>query len=137
MIGGKTVKRFSVSLPPALLEEFDKTWRGMRYENRSKAVHDALQKFITDVQLANQEGFVTGVILVLHYLDRPGVLKEVSRVKRKHRKGVSSIQQNYIEDNKVLQIISVITTVGELERFTQELMAIRGVKEVKTSIIAI
>jgi CopG family nickel-responsive transcriptional regulator len=137
MAGSKTVKRFSVSIPPALLDEFDQTWRGMQYENRSKAVHDALQNFITDVQLAKREAFVIGVVLVLHYLDRPGTLEDVSRVKQKFKNSISSTQQKYIEENKALQIISVTTSVGKLERFTQELMAIRGVKEVKTSTIVI
>jgi CopG family nickel-responsive transcriptional regulator len=137
MAGSKTVKRFSVSIPPALLDEFDQTWRGMQYENRSKAVHDALQKFITDVQLAKREAFVIGVVLVLHYLDRPGALEEVSRAKQKFKNNISSTQQKYIEENKVLQIISVTTSVEKLRRFTQELMAIRGVKEVKTSTVVI
>lgn len=136
MIQRKTVKRFSVSLPPALLDKFDKTWRGMQYENRSKAVHDALQNFITDIQLLKREGSVLGVVLVLHYVDKPGVLEEIFMVTHNNKRFVSSLYQKYIEENKVLQIFSVEGSVEELENLTQELMAIKGVKEVKTSIIA-
>ena len=130
------MKRFSVSLPPALLERFDHTWKGMKYENRSKAVHDALQRFITDVQLVSREGPVVGVVAVLQYLDKPGVLNEVFARAHNYKKIISSIHQNYIEENKLLQIISMEGKVEELERFTQELMAVKGVKEVKMSIIA-
>ena len=130
------MKRFSVSLPPPLLERFDRTWKGMKYENRSKAVHDALQRFITEVQVVSREGPVIGVVAVLQYLDKPGVLNEVSLVTHKHKKIISSINQNYIEENKLLQVISMEGKVIELERYTQELMAVKGVKEVKTSIIA-
>ncbi|MDH5783370.1 MAG: ribbon-helix-helix domain-containing protein [Candidatus Bathyarchaeota archaeon] len=41
MTGKQSVVRFSVSLPPFLVREFDEVWKSMGYESRSKAVHDA------------------------------------------------------------------------------------------------
>ena len=131
------VKRFSTSLPPTLVEEFDETWRSMRYENRSKAVHDAIRGFITDVQWMKREsGVVAGAVLILHYLDKPGLIEEITMVQRMFRKIVTSIQQLYIEENKMLEIIAVRGEVEEIKRLTQELMAKRGVKQVKVSVIA-
>lgn len=46
----ESVTRFNVSLPQTLVEEFDEIWRSMRYGSRSKAVHDAIRSFITEVQ---------------------------------------------------------------------------------------
>ena len=135
MTPSRNVKRFSISLPPSLLERFDQTWKGMKYENRSKAVHDALQRFITEVQLVKREGPALAVVLVLHYLDKPSVQEDVYTVTYNNRKIVSSIQQTYVKENKALQIIFVVGNVDELETFTQEIMAVKGVKEVKTSII--
>ena len=134
---GENVRRFSVSLPPPLVDEFDETWRGMRYENRSKAVHDALRSFVTDVQWMKQESaVVAGVVLVLHYLDRPGLLEEVTLLQHRFRRIVKSIQQLYVEDNKIMEIIAVEGEVEAIKMLAQELTAMRGVKQVKTSLIA-
>jgi len=133
----KNVRRFSVSLPPTLVEEFDETWRSMRYDNRSKAVHDAVRSFITEVQWMKRESGVSiGAVLVLHYIDRPGLVEEVAVVQHRFKGIIQSIQQLYVEENKMLEIIGVKGEVREIKRLTQELMAKKGVKQVKASIIA-
>ncbi len=131
------VVRFSVSLPPALVKEFDETWRNMRYDNRSKALHDALRSFITEVEWMREEGgFLVGVVMALHYLDRPGLLEELAALLRRFRGIINSIQQVYVEENKMLGVISVAGEAGEIKRMAQELMAKRGVKQVKVSVIS-
>jgi CopG family nickel-responsive transcriptional regulator len=133
----KNVRRFSISLPPSLVEEFDATWRRMKYENRSKAVHDAVRGFITEAQWMNREsGMMVGVVLVLYYLDKPGLVGEVAELQHGFKAVISSIQQLFVEDNKILELIGVKGNVVDIKRLTQELMAKKGVKHVKTSMIA-
>jgi len=130
------VRRFSVSLPPTLVDEFDEMWKGMSYENRSKAVHDSLRSFMTDVQWTRQESaVVVGVVMVLHYLDKPGLLEEVALIQHKFRSMVKSIQRIYVEDNKVMEIIAVEGEVGVIKSLTQRFAAMKGVKQVKASLI--
>ena len=133
---GGNVRRFSVSLPPTLVDEFDEMWKGMSYENRSKAVHDSLRSFMTDVQWTRQESaVVVGVVMVLHYLDKPGLLEEVALIQHKFRSMVKSIQRIYVEDNKVMEIIAVEGEVGVIKSLTQRFAAMKGVKQVKASLI--
>lgn len=132
-----SVRRFSISLPPNLVEEFDEIWRSVGYENRSKAVHDAIRSFITDVQWMRREtGTVVGTILVLYYLDRPSLVERVALVRHRFRQVVRSTQQFYVEGNKVMEVIAVEGEVEEIKRLTQELMVMKGVKQVKPSLIA-
>jgi CopG family nickel-responsive transcriptional regulator len=132
-----SVRRFSISLPPNLVEEFDETWRSIQYENRSKAVHDAIRSFITDVQWMRREtGGVVGTILVLYYLNRPSLIEKLAHVRHSFRQVVRSTQQFYVEGNKVMEVISVEGDVEEIKRLTQELMVMKGVKQVKPSLIA-
>ena len=133
---GGNVRRFSVSLPPTLVDEFDEMWKGMSYENRSKAVHDSLRSFMTDVQWTRQESaVVVGVVMVLHYLDKPGLLEEVALIQHKFRSMVKSIQRIYVEDNKVMEIIALEGEVGVIKSLTQRFAAMKGVKQVKASLI--
>jgi CopG family nickel-responsive transcriptional regulator len=131
------VRRFSVSLPPTLIEEFDETWQNMRYNNRSKAVHDAIRSFMSEVRwMQNESGVGVGVLIVLRYLDRTSVVEEVSADRQEFKGIITSIHQRYFEENKMLEVIGVEGKVGKIKQLTQEIMAKKGVKQVKTSIIA-
>jgi len=131
------VTRFSVSLPPPLVEELDETWKSMRYENRSKAIHDAVRSFITEFEWMREEaGRITGAVLVLYYLDKPGLLEEIMRVQHQFKNMISSTLHIHVEENKCLEIIVVEGSVKEVKTLTQVLMAKRGVKQVKVAAIA-
>lgn len=131
------VTRFSVSLPPPLVEKLDKTWRSMRYENRSKAVHDAVRSFITEFEwMQKDSGRITGAVLVLYYLDKPGLLDEITKAQHQFKNAISSTLHVHLEDNKCLEIIAVEGSVQEIRSLAQSLMAKRGVKQVKVAAIA-
>jgi len=131
------VTRFSVSLPPSLVDKFDGTWKNMQYENRSKAVHDALRSFITEFEwMRRTEGQITGAILVLYYLDKPGLLNEITRVQHEFKNVISSSLHVHLEEDKCLEIIAVEGSAREVKSLAQVLMAKKGVKQVKVAAIA-
>jgi len=131
------VTRFSVSLPPSLVEKLDKTWKSMQYENRSKAVHDAVRSFITEFEwMQKDSGRITGAVLVLYYLDKPGLLDEITKAQHKFKNVISSTLHVHLEENKCLEIIAVEGSVQEIRSLAQSLMTKRGVKQVKVAAIA-
>lgn len=130
------VVRFSVSLPPSLVEEFDGVWRSMGYENRSKAVHDAMRAFISDFKWMQEKGHVAGAVLVLYYLDKPRLLEKVTSIQHKFRDIISSTTHIHLEEDKCLEIIAVNGEVSKIRRMAEELMAKKGVKQVKVAVIA-
>ena len=78
MTSTKGVTRFSVSLPPALVDDFDEAWKNMGYENRSKAAHDAFRAFITETKFTREESEeIAGTVTLLYYLDKPGLLNQI------------------------------------------------------------
>ena len=131
------VTRFSVSLPPPLVDKLDEVWKNMQYENRSKAVHDAVRSFITEFEWMRKEGGrITGAVLVLYYLDKPGLLDEITKAQHQFKNVISSTLHVHLEDNKCLEIIAVEGSVQEIRSLTQVIMAKRGVKQVKVAAIA-
>jgi CopG family nickel-responsive transcriptional regulator len=131
------VVRFSVSLPPSLVDEFDSAWKSMNYENRSKAVHDAMRTFISEFKWTHGEKeHVAGAILLLYYLDKPNLLKRIMEIQHKFRDIISSTTHIHLEEDKCLEIIAVNGEVGEIRNLAQELMARKGVKQVKISVVA-
>jgi CopG family nickel-responsive transcriptional regulator len=129
--------RFSVSLPPSLVNKFDETWKSMRYENRSKAVHDALRSFITEFEwMRTEKGQITGAILVLYYLDKPGLLNKITKIQHEFKDAISSTLHIHLEEDKCLEIIAVEGSAQEVRNLTQILMAKKGVKHVRVAAIA-
>ncbi|MEM0010927.1 MAG: nickel-responsive transcriptional regulator NikR [Candidatus Bathyarchaeia archaeon] len=131
------VVRFSVSLPPSIVEEFDEVWKSIGYESRSKAIHDAIRAFISEFKWASTETeHVAGAVLVLYYLDKPDLLEKVISVQHKFRDIISSTTHIHLEEDKCLEIIAVNGKVGEIKRLAEELMAKKGVKQVKVAVVA-
>lgn len=131
------VTRFSVSLPPPLLKRLDETWKNMQYEDRSKAIHDAVRSFISEFEwMQKDSGQITGAVLVLYYLDKPGLLDEITKVQHQFKNVISSTTHLHLEENKCLEMIAVKGNTQEVRNLTQKLMAKKGVKQVKVAALA-
>jgi CopG family transcriptional regulator, nickel-responsive regulator len=131
------VTRFSVSLPPPLVEKLDEVWKSMRYENRSKAVHDAVRSFITEFEWMQKDlGRITGAVLVLYYLDKRGLIGEITKAQHQFKNAISSTLHVHLEENKCLEILAVEGTAQEIRSLAEVFMAKRGVKQVKVAAIA-
>jgi CopG family nickel-responsive transcriptional regulator len=131
------VTRFSVSLPPPLLKRLDETWKSMHYEDRSKAIHDAVRSFISEFEwMQKDSGQITGAILVLYYLDKPGLLEEITKAQHRFKNVISSTTHIHLEENKCLEMIAIKGNTREVRSLTQTLMAKKGVKQVKVAALA-
>ena len=137
MVGGGVV-RIGVSLPPKLLEEFDELISNMKYESRSKAVHDAIRSFITENKWMYGEGeSAAGAVVMIYYYDRRSLLKELAEIQNEYSEVISSTTRIPIGDSKFLEIIAVVGDVGVIRSLTQKLMIKRGVKQLKVSLISL
>jgi len=75
---------------------------------------------------AENAGQITGVVLVLHYLDKPGLLEEITSIRHRFKNVISSTMHIHLEENKCLEIIAVEGSTQEARSLTQELMAKRA-----------
>ena len=132
------MKRFSVSLPPSLVKEFDETWQDMDYENRSRAVHDAFREFISEAKWSKAvSGEMVGTVLALSYLDKPGLNEEMASLKNRFKGIICSCQQMYVEDNKLLENISIKGDAKEIKKMIELLKSKKGIKHVTSSMITL
>lgn len=137
MASTKGVTRFSVSLPPSLVEDFDDSWKGAGYENRSKAAHDAFRAFITENKWTREENEeIAGTVTMLYYLDKPGLLNHVVEAQHKFADVVLSSMHLHLTANKCMEIIAVRGKAGDVKRLSQELMTRKGVKQLKLTVMA-
>jgi len=134
----KGVVRFSVSLPPKLVKDFDEAWKGLGYDNRSKAAHDAFRSFISEYKWTREEaGEIAGAIVLIYYLDKPGLLNQIVEAQHKFEGVVSSTMHIHLTKDKCLEIIAVKGKACDIRRLSQELMTKKGVKQLKFTTIAL
>jgi CopG family nickel-responsive transcriptional regulator len=134
----KGVTRFSVSLPPQLVHDFDDSWKNTGYENRSKAAHDAFRTFITENKwkLEGREEIV-GTLTLLYYIDKPGLLNHIVEAQHKFESVVLSSMHLHLTKNKCMEIVAVKGTAADVKNLSQELMTKKGVKQLKLTVMAL
>lgn len=131
------ITRFSVSVPQPLIEDLDSAWKTMGYENRSKAVHDAIRTFISEFAWMRKEtGQITGALLILYYLKKPGLLEEIMEAQHRFKNVVLSTMHIHLEEEKCLEIVALKGNAQEVKNLVQELMTKKGVKQVKVAAMA-
>ncbi len=137
MVSTKGVTRFSVSLPPSLVEDFDESWKSAGYENRSKAAHDAFRAFITENKWTGKKNEeIAGTITLVYYLDKPGLISHVVETQHKFGQVVLSSMHLHLTENKCIEIIAVHGKAETVKRLSQELMTRKGVKQLKLTAMA-
>lgn len=138
MTATKGVTRFSVSLPPTLVDDFDDSWKSMGYENRSKAAHDAFRAFITENKWTHVAGEqIAGTVTLLYYLDKPGLLNHIVEAQHKFGNVVLSSMHLHLTENKCMEIIAFKGKSTDVKRLSQELMTKKGVKQLKLTVMAL
>jgi CopG family transcriptional regulator, nickel-responsive regulator len=138
MVSKKGVARFSVSLPPTLVDDFDDSWKSTGYENRSKAAHDAFRAFITENKWNREEGEeIAGTVTLLYYLDKPGLLNHIVEAQHKFENIVLSSMHLHLTENKCMEIIAVKGKAADVKSLSQELMTKKGVKQLRLTVMAL
>ena len=129
--------RVSVTFPPDLLKDFDEIIHNMRYENRSKAVQDAVRMFVSERRwLQEEKGIQAGVLMMLYNHEVRGLESTLTHTQHHFANVICSTMHIHLEENKCLEIIAVKGSVQEVKNLAQDLMTKKGVKQVKVAFIA-
>jgi len=130
-VSGKGVRRFSVSVPPKLLEDFDKVIREMGYE-RSKAIRLAMQNFLTEYRWTSEEERVgVGALIMIYDHETRGLEETLTEIQHQYRTVISSTTHIHLDDQNCLEILAVKGDVKTTQSLAKKLMRERGVKQLK------
>ncbi len=137
MSGNMKVTRFSVSLPPTLVDKFDNAWKGMHYDSRSKAIHDAVRGFINEYESTRKtKGNIVGAILMLYYLGKPGLIDEILNVQHRFEHVICSTLHVHLAKSKCMEMIVVKGGAQEIKNLAEVLATKKGVQQVKLTLMA-
>jgi len=129
MSGG--VVRFSVSVLPDLLEEFDETINKLGY-TRSNAIQVAMRDFLIDHKwTVEQEGKIAGAITMIYDHNVRGLVETLTDIQHHHIEVISSTTHVHLDENNCLEIIAVKGDVKVIQSLPKKLMITRGIKQLK------
>ncbi|MFP3985590.1 MAG: nickel-responsive transcriptional regulator NikR [Candidatus Bathyarchaeia archaeon] len=127
----KGVRRFSVSVSPQLLEEFDKVVREMGYE-RSKIIRLAMQNFLTEYRWTSEKERVgVGAIVMIYDHETRGLEETLTEIQHEYRTVISSTTHIHLDDKNCLEILAVKGDARMIQSLAKKLIKEKGVKQLK------
>ena len=127
----ENVVRFSVSVPPELLTEFDETITRMGYD-RSKAIRIAMRDFLTEYMWKyEEEGVATGTITLIYDHDVSGLEETLTDIQHLSRNIIISTMHIHLSEQDCLIVIAVKGKVKTIKNLTENLMSKRGIRQLK------
>jgi len=135
LMRGTTISRVSISLPSDLLREFDQLTSEIHYD-RSKAIQAAMRLFLTDQKdLRQRKGSLLGAVAVTYDHEVRGLEEKLTDIQHAFTTIVRGAMHIHLDERNCLQIIAVKGSAQRVRRLVQELMAQRGVKQIKPAMV--
>lgn len=116
------ITRVGLTFPPDLLKDFDDIIGRIGYENRSKAVQDAVTLFVSEKKwLQEQEGAQAEVLVLLFDHEVKGLEDALTRVQHHHASVICSTMHIHLSDRECLEAIAVKGDAVEIRKLSGEL----------------
>lgn len=122
------LERFGVSMPAALLDEFDRAITAAGYANRSEAVRDLARKYLTERRWALEEGEVVGTITLIYDHHVPDLAARLTQMQHDAAANVICTTHVHLDHHNCAEVIVVRGEAGEVRRLADRIIATRGVK---------
>ena len=130
------IVRVGVTFPPELLRELDETIEEMGYNNRSKAIQDAVTSFITEQRLLHkQKGRKAGVLVMVYDHDVKGLEDDLIEAQHHHRQVINSVLHVHLSDRECLEAVAVKGDAEDIRKLAHELATRKGVTQLRSTII--
>ncbi len=133
---GKSVARVSLSLPPSLLEKFDKVTGEAGFTDRSKALQVTMRDFITDrEQTLASTGSITGVLLMIYNHETRGIDASLTDVEHRNREIIASSTHMHMGVSHCLKVLVVRGRVDRVRALEKRLRSLKGLMQLKLSFL--
>lgn len=130
--------RVGVTFPPELLKDFDEITGTMGYENRSKAVQDAVRMFVAERRLLQDGiGDQAGLMMMLYDHEARGLESALTNMQHHFAHVICSTMHIHLSETDCLEAIAVKGNVTEVRKLRDQLATKKGVKLLKVMVFSI
>ena len=122
------VSRFGVSIPPELLEKFDKIIETEGYDSRSEAIRDMIRGYIVKRQwISGEEDAVCTVSLVYDHTKR-GIAEKITDVEHQHIEEIVTTSHVHLDHENCLEVIIIKGNSEKIRDFARYILSIKVIK---------
>jgi CopG family nickel-responsive transcriptional regulator len=128
------VSRFSVSLPPQLLEQLDGMAREKGYENRSQAIADMIRAQLVEHQQKFGTAEIAGTITLVYDHHKQHVQATLTDIQHDHHQVILSTLHVHLDHDNCLEVLAVRGKADIIKKIADELTTAKGVKHGKLTV---
>ena len=121
------IVRFGISLENELLDNFDNLIKRRKYSNRSEAIRDLIRQELLKRDL-EEDREVAGAITFIYDHHQRNLLNKIIDVQHDYQDIIQSSQHIHLDHHNCLEIIAVKGRARDIQRLTNTLKAIKGVR---------
>ena len=125
-----SVSRFSVSLEEELLEALDSYVKENLFPNRSQAIRALIERNRVEKKW-QCNNLVAGAVVLVHPSSRKDVLNRSFEVLSQFAGVILSSQRFFIENDHIMEVITVKGTAHTLTELSDQLIGIKGIEHGK------
>ena len=128
----------SISLSPELLDKLERFMKERGYSSRSEVIRDAVRDLMAEYELTRLEvGRVIATITVISRHERHDVDERLMRLRHEYDHIVSGNMHIHLSEGYCLEIFIAEGAAEEILRFIGRIRAMRGIQQVKYTIVPI
>lgn len=130
----KSVARFSVSLPPALLAQLDAMSSQKGYDNRSLAIADMIRDRLVEHRQKFGDEEIAGTITLVYDHHTQHVQEALTEIQHDHHEVIISTMHVHLDHHNCLEVLVVRGKAMVVKKIADELIAAKGVKHGKLTV---
>ncbi len=128
------VSRFSVSLPPQLLEQLDGMAKEKGYDNRSQAIADMIRAQLVEHRQRFVEAEIAGTITLVYDHHKQHVQAALTDIQHDHHEVIVSTLHVHLDHDNCLEVLVVRGKADIIKKIADELTTAKGVKHGKLTV---
>jgi len=125
-----TLKRFGVSIPEDLLEEFDKLVKARGYVGRSEAIRDSMRAYLSESQWEESSDFVMASLNIV-YSHRPKIMSDLIKVQHNSEAHVISTVHVHMSQSHCMEVLTLKGPKDEITKLANRVSGISGIEYAK------
>jgi CopG family nickel-responsive transcriptional regulator len=122
------VVRFSTTIAPKLLDQFDEILEEKGYANRSEGIRDLIRNFIVANEWEGGDDEAVGSLTLLYDHDVRGVTDKLVELQHSHHANILSSMHVHLDEHNCIEVLVIKGRAGEIQSISDILIAARGVK---------
>lgn len=130
----ESVARFSVSLPPSLLDQLDQMARQKGYDNRSLAIADMIRAQLVEHRQKFGDEDIAGTITLVYDHHKPHLQATLTDIQHDHHDVILTTVHIHLDHHNCLEVLLVKGKAAVIRKIADELTSAKGVKHGKLTV---